>query len=154
MVEATCIGNEGKEQSTPSYCDCMLKDGQIPHPSTYTGCSHAREEMLKKKSQKAASKGPAGRLFSSMYTTPEHSFAAALRSNTQQKHQPHHQIVQPQQVPMERKMLQPPIHQQQHTQQSSGQPVQALYLHSATGQNVQSGSYGTADYDKNQQGCV
>jgi hypothetical protein len=44
--------------------------------------------MRKRKSQKAP-KTTSGRVFSSNHTTPGVSFAAALRSNTQQEQQPH-----------------------------------------------------------------
>jgi hypothetical protein len=63
-----------------------LGDGEEPHPSNYGCCSHAREE-LRKKSQRTP-KPTTGRVFSSSFTTPGASFAAALRANTQQT--PHH----------------------------------------------------------------
>jgi hypothetical protein len=53
-----------------------LKGGERLHPSIYRGCSYAREEMVRKKTQKTAAKGDIGRTFSSRCITPEHSFAA------------------------------------------------------------------------------
>jgi hypothetical protein len=40
---------EGKEDSTPPCCNCKLGEGEKPHPSTYRGCSHAKEELRRKK---------------------------------------------------------------------------------------------------------
>jgi hypothetical protein len=40
---------KGKEDSTPACCNCKLAEGEKPHPSTYRGCSHAKEEMCQKK---------------------------------------------------------------------------------------------------------
>jgi hypothetical protein len=73
--------------STPACCNCKLVDGEKPHPSNYRGCSHAKDEMQKRKSQRTP-KTTTGRVFSSNHTTPGLSFAAALRSNTGEKQQP------------------------------------------------------------------
>jgi hypothetical protein len=32
------------ENSSPSCCNSKLKDGERPHPSTYRGCSHVKED--------------------------------------------------------------------------------------------------------------
>jgi hypothetical protein len=79
-----------KENATskPACCNCKLGEGEEPHPSNYRGCSHAREELRKKKLQRAP-KPPTGRVFSSRTTSPGVSFAAALRANTQQQQAPH-----------------------------------------------------------------
>jgi hypothetical protein len=79
----------GNASSKPACCNWKLGDGKESHPSNYRGCSHAREELRKKKSQRAP-KPPTGRVFSSSFTTPGVSFAAALRGNTQQQKTPHH----------------------------------------------------------------
>jgi hypothetical protein len=55
-------------------------DGEEPLPSSYQGCSHAREEMQKKKSLRDP-KSISGRVFSSNHTTSELSFGAALIRN-------------------------------------------------------------------------
>jgi hypothetical protein len=69
-------------------------DGEKPHPSNYRGCSHAKEEIRRRKAQRTPN-NTSGRVFSSNYTTPGLSFAAALRNNAEQLKQPH-----PQQVPV------------------------------------------------------
>jgi hypothetical protein len=38
-----------KQESSPTCCNCTLKDGERPHPSTYRGCSYAKEEMLRRR---------------------------------------------------------------------------------------------------------
>jgi ribosomal protein S27E len=122
---------ERNSHPTPTATACWRMDRFLTCPLTEAVVMQRRR--CQRRNLKATSKGPVKRLLSSMYITPEHSFAAALHRNTQQKHQ-NHQIVQPQQVLTERKMLQSHVHwQQQHIQQSSGQPVQTLYLHSVTG---------------------
>jgi hypothetical protein len=89
------------ENSSPSCCNCKLKDGERPHPSTYRGCSHAKEEMLRRKPQKPQ-KEPTGRIFSSRYIVPGQSFAAALRGIPQLQ-----QIQQSQSKPVDRSDTQP-----------------------------------------------
>jgi hypothetical protein len=64
--------------STPACCNCQLAEGEKPHPAHYRGCRHAREELQRRKAQRAP-KTAAGRVFSSNLTTPGVSFAAALR---------------------------------------------------------------------------
>jgi hypothetical protein len=76
---------KGNAASIPTCCNCKLVDGEEPHPSTYRGCSRARDEMQKRTSQRPL-KATSGRVFLSNHTTP--SFAAALRSNTQHQQQP------------------------------------------------------------------
>jgi hypothetical protein len=66
------------QNSSPSCCNCKLKNGERQHPSTYRGCSHAKEEMLRRNPQKPQ-KEPTGRIF-----VPGQSFAAALRGIPQQ----------------------------------------------------------------------
>jgi hypothetical protein len=55
-----------------------------PHPANYRGCRHAKEELQKKKSQRAP-KTTTGKVFSSALTTPGVSFAAALRGSIDQQ---------------------------------------------------------------------
>jgi hypothetical protein len=38
--------------STPACCNCHLAEGEKPHPATYRGCRHAREELQRRKAQK------------------------------------------------------------------------------------------------------
>jgi hypothetical protein len=80
---------KGNASSKPAYCNCKLGDGEEPHPSNYRGCSHATEELRKKKSQ-GAPKPATARVFTSSFTNPGESIAAALRANKQQKQTPHH----------------------------------------------------------------
>jgi hypothetical protein len=73
--------------STPACCNCQLAEGEKPHPANYRGCRHAREELQRRKAQRAP-KTATGRVFSNL-TTPGVSFAAALRgSAAQQQQQP------------------------------------------------------------------
>jgi hypothetical protein len=78
--------------STTACSNCKLVDGEKPHPSNYPGFGDAKEEICRRKAQRTQ-KNTKGRMFSSKYTTPVLSFAAALRNNTEQQQQPH---VQPQ----------------------------------------------------------
>jgi hypothetical protein len=70
-----------KEDSTPNCCNCNLQEGERPHPSSYRGCRHAKEESLRRRNQRSPNKGTSGRTFSSNYVIPGQSFAAALRSD-------------------------------------------------------------------------
>jgi hypothetical protein len=81
---------KGNDESTPACCNCTLVDGEKPHLSNYRGCSHAREEVHRRKVQ-TIPKNTTGRVFSSNYTKPGLSFAAALRNNVEQQQQPHPQ---------------------------------------------------------------
>jgi hypothetical protein len=73
-----------KENSTPNCCNCKLKEGEQPHPSNYRGCSHVKEESLRRRSQRSTPKETLGRTFASRRTMPRKSFAAVLRGNPQQ----------------------------------------------------------------------
>jgi hypothetical protein len=53
----------------------------------YRDCRHAKEEIQKRKLQKAT-ETTMGKVFSSGHTTPRLTFAAALCNNTQQHQQP------------------------------------------------------------------
>jgi hypothetical protein len=64
--------------STPACCNCKLMEGEKAHPANYRGCRHAKEELQKRKSQKAP-RNTTGRVFSSNTIAPGVSFAAALR---------------------------------------------------------------------------
>jgi hypothetical protein len=66
----------------------MLADGEIPHPSTYRGCSHAKKELIRRKVQKLAANNPVGRMFFSEHTTPATSFTAVVHGNTHLPEQP------------------------------------------------------------------
>jgi hypothetical protein len=72
--------------SIPTCCNCKLVDGQESQPTNYRGCRHSMEERRKRKSQRA-SKTTTGRVFFSSHARPGQSFAAVLRSNTQQQQQ-------------------------------------------------------------------
>jgi hypothetical protein len=51
--------------------------GRRTHLSNYGGCSHAKEELLRKKGQKSPTMHPPGRMFCSSLTRASISFAAA-----------------------------------------------------------------------------
>jgi hypothetical protein len=70
--------------STPSCCNCNLADGEKPHPSNYRGCSLAKEEIRRRRSQREP-KNKTGRVFSSKYATPDLSFATAVCTNQEQQ---------------------------------------------------------------------
>jgi hypothetical protein len=42
-----------KENSTPNCCNCKLKEGERPHPSSYRGYSNTKEESLLRRSQRS-----------------------------------------------------------------------------------------------------
>jgi hypothetical protein len=71
---------QGKEESVPQCYNCTLKEGEHPHPTTYRGCRHAREEMLRRNQYRSTPKETTGKIFTSRLTTPEQSFAEALRT--------------------------------------------------------------------------
>jgi hypothetical protein len=79
-----CPEKENKS-STPACCNCRLEEGESPHPAKYRGCRHAKEQLKRKKSQKTP-KTTTGRVFTSTPSTPDVSFAAALRG-TRDQHQ-------------------------------------------------------------------
>jgi hypothetical protein len=64
-----------------------LVEGEKPHPANYRGCKNAKEELMKKKSQRVP-KAPTGRVFGSARTTPGIYFAAAIRGSGDQQQQP------------------------------------------------------------------
>jgi hypothetical protein len=78
---------KGSAASIQTCCNCSLVDGEEPHPSSYQGCSNAREEMWKRKSQREPMTAM-GKVFSSSHTTPGLSYMVMLHSNTQQQQQP------------------------------------------------------------------
>jgi hypothetical protein len=69
---------ENNEHSTPCCCNFMFAVGEKPHPSTYHGCSHAKELFCKKVQRASKAKTPTGRAFFSRYTTPAFFFTAAF----------------------------------------------------------------------------
>jgi hypothetical protein len=73
---------KGNSNSTPSCCNCKLAEGEKPHPCNYRGCSHAKEEIQRRRAQREP-KTTTGRVFSPTYSTRGLSFAAALRSNVE-----------------------------------------------------------------------
>jgi hypothetical protein len=79
---------KGKKDSTPACCNCKLAEGEKPHPSTYRGCNHAKEEVRRKKIPRTP-KPSTGRAFSSKCTTSSMSFVEALQSKADQTQQSH-----------------------------------------------------------------
>jgi hypothetical protein len=59
----------------------------MAHPTNYRGCRHAKEEMRRKKKPQGTPKNTTVRVFSSTFTKPTVSFAAALRGQTEQQRQ-------------------------------------------------------------------
>jgi hypothetical protein len=55
-------------------------DGEKPHPSNYRGCSHAKEEIRRRRTHRTP-KMTTGKVFTSNYITSGLTFAAALRNN-------------------------------------------------------------------------
>jgi hypothetical protein len=78
---------KGNPTSTPACCNCQLAEGETEHPANYRRCRHAKEEMRKKKKPQGTLKNTTGRVFSSTFTKPTVSFAAALRGQAEQKGQ-------------------------------------------------------------------
>jgi hypothetical protein len=78
---------KGNTASIPTCCNCKSVDGEEPNPSNYRGCTHTKDEMRKRMSQRTP-KTKIGTVFSSSHTTSGLSFAAVQRSNTQQQQQP------------------------------------------------------------------
>jgi hypothetical protein len=78
---------KGKEDSTPACCNCKLSDGEQPHPLNYRDCSHAKEEMRRRKIPRTPNPST-GRAFSK-YITSGVSFAEALQSKGDQTQQSH-----------------------------------------------------------------
>jgi hypothetical protein len=88
---------KGNTDSTPACCNCKLAEGEKPHPSNYRGCSHAKEEIRRRRSQ-TQKKAPPGRVFSSTPTTPGLSFAAAVKKTAETtQQQPPRQVALPHQ---------------------------------------------------------
>jgi hypothetical protein len=88
-----CLWCPKKENaaSTPACCNCQLAEGEKPHPANYRGCRHMREELQKRKAQRAP-KTATARVFSSNLTTPGISFAAALQGGAAQLQPPARQV--------------------------------------------------------------
>jgi sRNA-binding protein len=84
-----------------------VKDGDSPHPA-YRGCSHAKEELQRRKNQRTTNQESSGRTFFSKNTMPERSFASVLRSPVEEKQK---ESAGPQ--------------KQQVTNKTSGQSIQA-----------------------------
>jgi hypothetical protein len=110
---ATCTNTE----STPSCRICTLAEGEKPHLASYRVCCHEIE--LQRRRAQRAPKGSSRRKFFSKFTSPEQSFAAALRQDAQ------HQ--QPQAQQTYGKSLQLPVQQHlpQQENQKTGLSVQA-----------------------------
>jgi hypothetical protein len=120
-----CKRNARKRQYNidTDSCNCKLVDWGEHHPSNYLGCRRAKEEIRKRKSQRAP-KTTTGRVFSSSHTTPVQSFAAVLRSNTQKQQQPQTPSVAPPAPPQCEKWV-PHPHSRYNQQPVPGQSVQA-----------------------------
>jgi hypothetical protein len=98
---------------------------EIPHPANYRGCRHAKEELQRKKLQRAP-KPTTGRVFFSDTVTPGVSFATALRGAAPQEQRPLTRQLPVAVAPAARKSSVPAPVQQQKT----GQSVQASHVSS------------------------
>jgi hypothetical protein len=63
-----------------------LAEGEKHHPYNYRGCTHVKEKMPSRKSQRTP-KTTTGRLFSIKLAIPGVPFAAALRGSAKQQQQ-------------------------------------------------------------------
>jgi hypothetical protein len=121
------VPGKGNASSTPTCCNCRLAEGEKPHPSNYRGCTHAKDEIQRRKSQRMP-KTTVGRVFSTKFTTPCVSFAAALKGNTEDQRQPlAHHVPVPAPATVEPRATKSP---RQQTQQKTGQSVQASHVSS------------------------
>jgi hypothetical protein len=66
--------------STRTCCHCKVIEGETAHPSSYSGCRYAKDDMEKWKTQKTpkTTNGTVFRVFYSKFATPVLSFAAFL----------------------------------------------------------------------------
>jgi hypothetical protein len=115
--------------STPASSNCQLAEGEKPHPANYRGCRLAKEE-LQKKSQRTP-KATKGRVFSSSYTTPGVSFAAARRGSTQQQQPQALQVSMSERTPTKKQSVSAPaqLHQSGQSvraQNTSSQPLDSM----------------------------
>jgi hypothetical protein len=69
-------------ESTPSCCICTLVERKKPHPASYRRWSDAKGELQRRRAQRAP-KGFSERPFFSKFTSPQQSYAAALRQDKQ-----------------------------------------------------------------------
>jgi hypothetical protein len=69
----------------PSCCSSTLVEGEKPHPASYRGCSHAKGGPQRRREQWALKRS--GRIFVCKFTSPEKSYAAALRQTQHQQPQ-------------------------------------------------------------------
>jgi hypothetical protein len=98
-------------------------DREEPHPSNYRGCSHAKEEMQKRKLQKAP-KTTMGRVFSFIQITPGLFFMVVLHSDSQQQQQP--------QLPSVEQACPATMGEMRHSQQVPSQSVQVPNANSSS----------------------
>jgi hypothetical protein len=112
------------DNSKTNCCNCKLGLEDKPHPSNYGGSKLAKEEMLRRKLQKAPARPATGRVFQSRFTTPELSFAAALSTSSRQQQQTTPRPA-PQSHPLPAGRLRVlPSTQQQQSKKETGQSVQ------------------------------
>jgi hypothetical protein len=75
---------KGKEDSTPAYCKCKLAEEEKPHPSNYSGCSQAKEEMRRRKIQRSGSSSDRGPAKSSDFAEMAENRSVNTGSNCKQ----------------------------------------------------------------------
>jgi hypothetical protein len=69
---------KGKANSVPAYCNWKLMEGEKPYPANYKSCSQVKNEMRRRKMQKAP-KPNTRRAFSFNHIAPGRFFAEALQ---------------------------------------------------------------------------
>jgi hypothetical protein len=109
-----------------------LKDRESPHPTNFRGCSYAKEELQRRKNQSMSNQGSSGRTFFSKYTTPERSYASALRSSVESKQ------------PSENQKKSAGSQKKQVANKALGQSMQEEIVN----RHVRCLDYGAADYDR------
>jgi hypothetical protein len=82
------LPRQGERRVNPHSCNCTLKYSKQTHPSTYRGCSQAKEEVLWRKVQKMNVRGNTGQILTTNHVTLGNSFAMAVRGSMQQQQQP------------------------------------------------------------------
>jgi hypothetical protein len=118
---------KGKEDSSPACCNCKLAEEEKPHPSNYRGCSHAKEEMRRRKIPRAPK--PNNGIAFSKYMKPGLSFAKALQSKADQTQQSHsRQAAAAAPVIVDQPRVQTPPKWQEADQSTPGQIVNNLPL--------------------------
>jgi hypothetical protein len=131
---ATCLRSALKRH-TRSMPSCIIGEGEKPHPALYWGCSHAKEELQRRRAQ--APKESSGRTF----TSPEQFFAAALYRDMQRQ--------QPQALKTDEISL-----QQHLSQQESQRTDLSVQAPSSSKNDMLKVTCNAAEHDRAQWSCI